>query len=424
VRDGGRLVCRLRPVSPSQRSSLACEPLTDRPEVELRIHAGADGVPQLAEVAFPPDIGLPSAKAFLFRELGEAPIPAPCAAPRWEETADAVRCALFETDGVTTGVAHRADLGGGVCEHVGQRTGDGGGAAPWFTAALEFTRAAGWDRAKAEAWVRTHVGRHGPARTIRLDTPHRMAPALARVVADLLGNGAHPTSHLPQISASPADVAAPVEFVAVPPTERNGHAGAPHAQRRGGAGFEIDLADPRRRAHLPPDLRDNLPARGVVNPVEARAVVERLERLVAERSAAPVGVLALTTGQAALIRHLVARSPALAGADITVTVPPGLRQREVRTLVVSLTRSHLNRAVFYGEEPTWLPLALARGRERLILVGDPGTLARRAQWDGPLDHLDAAAARRERDFADHLVGYVQGRGRHAGAFRVLFGAHP
>src|SRR4029077_17391875 len=74
VRDGGRLVCRLRPVSASQRSSLACEPLADRPEVELRIQATADGVPQLAEVAFPPDIGLPAAKAFLFRELGEAPI--------------------------------------------------------------------------------------------------------------------------------------------------------------------------------------------------------------------------------------------------------------------------------------------------------------------------------------------------------------
>src|SRR5262249_5504083 len=160
------------------------------------IQAAADGVPQLAEVAFPQQIGLPAAKAFLFRELGEAPIPAPCAAPRWEETPDAVRCALFETDGVTTGVAHRAELGGGVCELVGQRTGDGG-SAPWFTAALEFTRAAGWDRQKAEAWVSSHVGRHGPARTIRLDTPHRMAPALARIVGDLLGNGVHAPGHDP-----------------------------------------------------------------------------------------------------------------------------------------------------------------------------------------------------------------------------------
>jgi hypothetical protein len=425
VRDGGRLVCRLRPVSPSQRPSLACEPLADRPEVELRIQAATDGMPQLAEVAFPPDTGLPAAKAFLFRELGEAPIPAPCAAPRWVETPDAVRCALFETDGVTTGVAHRADLGGGVCELVGQRTGDGGGPAPWFTAALEFTRAMGWDRPKAEAWVRTHVGRHGPARTIRLDTPHRMTPALAGVVADLLGNGVHANGSPPQIPVTTGDVvASPVEFVAVPSVERNGNAGPPHLQRRGGAGFEIDLADSRQRTHLPPDMRDTLPARGVVNLVEARAVVERLERLIAERAPSPVGVLALTAAQATLVRHLAARSKALAGSDITVTVPPGLRQREVRTLVVSLTRSHTNRAVFYGEEPTWLPLALARGRERLILVGDLGTLARRAQWDGPLDHLDAAAARRERDFADHLVGYVQGRGRHARAFRVLTGAGP
>jgi len=348
---------------------------------------------------------------------------------------DRVRCALFETDGVTTEVAHRADLGGGVCELVGQRTGDGaGGAAPWFTAALEFSRAAGWDRPKAEAWVRTHVGRHGPARTIRLDTPHRMAPALASVVADLLGNGncglqimdrrLQDTSANLKSAIRTLQSPAPVEFVAVPPMERNGHAGPSQATRRGGAGFEIDLADPRQRAHLPPDLRDQLPARGVVNVVEARAVVERLERLIAERAPTPVGVLALTAAQATLIRQLVAKSPALAGADIMVTVPPGLRQREVPTLVVSLTRSHVNRAVFYGEEPSWLPLALARGRERLILVGDPGTRARRAQWEGPLDHLDAAAARRERDFADHLVGYLQGRGRHARAFRVLAGACP
>jgi hypothetical protein len=424
VRDGGRLVCRLRPVSPSQRPSLACEPLADRPEVELRIQAATDGVPQLAEVAFPPDTGLPAAKAFLFRELGEAPIPAPCAAPRWEETPDIVHCALFETDGVTTAIAHRADLSGGVTELVGQRLGDGGGAAPWFTAALEFTRAAGWDRPKAETWVRTHVGRHGPARTIRLDTPHRMIPALARVVSDLLGNGVHPPGSPQQTLASTADGGAPVEFVAVPPTERNGHAGPGHAHRRGGAGFEIDLADPRQRGHLAPELRDGLPARGVVNLVEAHAVVERLERLIAEHAPSPVGVLALTAAQASLIRQLVARANVLVGADITVTVPPGLRQREMKTLIVSLTRSHVNRAVYYGEDPTWLPLALARCRERLILVGDPGTLARRAQWDGPLDHLDAAAARRERDFADHLVGYLQGRGRHSRAFRVLAGACP
>ena len=69
-------------------------------------------------------------------------------------------------------------------------------------------------------------------------------------------------------------------------------------------------------------------------------------------------------------------------------------------------------------------MALARGRERLILVGDPGTLARRAQWDGPLDHLDAAAARRERDLVGHLLGYLHGRGRHARAVRLLEGPPP
>jgi hypothetical protein len=246
-----------------------------------------------------------------------------------------------------------------------------------------------------------------------------MAPALAGVVGDLLGDGpAGPPA--PRRADAPALAGAAVEFVAVPPADRrNGQPG-----RRGGAGYELDLGDGRQRAILPPEVRDALPARGLVNLAEARAVVERLERLVAGGAPAPVGVLALTAAQAALIRRLAARSAALAGAALVIDVPPGLRQREVRTLVVSLTRSHLHRAVHYGEEPSWLPLALARGRERLVLVGDPGTLARRAQWDGPLDHLDAAAARRERELVQHLVGYLQGRGRHAGAFRVLEGACP
>ena len=64
----------------------------------------------------------------------------------------------------------------------------------------------------------------------------------------------------------------------------------------------------------------------------------------------------------------------------------------------------------YGDEPSAAALALTRARQRLVLVGDPGTLARRAQWDGPLEHLDADAAKREREWVAALVRLLQGNG--------------
>jgi hypothetical protein len=167
-------------------------------------------------------------------------------------------------------------------------------------------------------------------------------------------------------------------------------------------------------------LRD-LPNHGLVNVAEARAIVRMLPRLTAE--AGPVAVLALTTAQADLIRRLARAMPGLP-ADLVIAAPSAFRHREAGTVVVSLVRSHTHRAMPYGDEPDWLPLALARGRRRLVLVGDPGMLARRAEWDGPLDHLDAGAARRERELVSQLVRYLHGRGRFSRAFRLLVGTPP
>jgi hypothetical protein len=74
---------------------------------------------------------------------------------------------------------------------------------------------------------------------------------------------------------------------------------------------------------------------------------------------------------------------------------------------VSLTRSHGHRAVTYGDEPGLLPLALTRARQRLILIGDAGTLARRAAWDGPLDHYDALTAAAETAWAANLIAQLR-----------------
>ena len=49
-------------------------------------------------------------------------------------------------------------------------------------------------------------------------------------------------------------------------------------------------------------------------------------------------------------------------------------------------------------------------RARLILFGDLGTLARRSQWQAPIDHLDEFASAWEHRIISRLVGYLNGQG--------------
>jgi hypothetical protein len=120
--------------------------------------------------------------------------------------------------------------------------------------------------------------------------------------------------------------------------------------------------------------------------------------------------MALFPAQVELLRKLLAASTRLAGASLEIGTPALFHQRECLAAVISLTRSHTHRAVHYGERPEDILRALTRPVERLILVGDPGTLTRRAQWQGPLDHLDAESAGREQAIIEHLAAYLQGRG--------------
>jgi superfamily I DNA and/or RNA helicase len=195
--------------------------------------------------------------------------------------------------------------------------------------------------------------------------------------------------------------------------------------------LELDLSDSRHRDRLPPELRANLPGEGFVNLLEAQAVVRHLEALVADPSVRGVGgetvptlgVMALYPAQALLIRRLLQSSATLAASnlDVKVDVPAAFREQECWIGLVSLTRSHTHRAVSFGEGPPALVLALTRARARLVLFGDPGTLARRSQWDSPLDHLDEAASARERHIVSQLVDYLHGRGPHPEAFHLCEG---
>jgi hypothetical protein len=458
VQEGNRLCCRLKPIAPDQRHRLETESVADFPDIELRILTVPNAQPVLAEIVFPPAVSIAEAKTYVFKELEELAVQTSGHSACWTEQAE--RLVL----GFASYVLHPVSvaLESGVRELVGEPTQDGSDrVSNWLTCCIEFDRAAGWDRTRAEAWVQQYLGRRELGRTVRLDVPHRMQPPLAAFLSSLLFDGDYQHASVCRVDAAhhqhsvgetavDANGSGPcVEFVPVPPlrdrhespkgaatSSVQGRPGPSSLPRKGGAGLEVDLADPRQRARLPGSLAAQLPGRGFVNYAEAQAIVRALENLAAnpdcwplhDRSDPPparplVAVMALYPAQVELIRLLVQQSAALKplAADIDIAAPAAFREREFSIVLLSLTRSHSHRAITFGDGPDVLTLALTRARARLILFGDPGSLARRSQWDGPLDHLDDQAAARERDCITHLVHYLQGQGPHPGAFRLREG---
>jgi hypothetical protein len=438
-REGERLGCRLRRLAPEQRQWLESEPLADAPDVELRILALPRVRPVLAEVLFPAALDVARAKEFLFRELQELTVQTPGCRLRWSETPE--KLVLHFEPATKGGPGEGVALDQGIREILaGDAVLNGKTPVGIHTCQLEFARSTGWDRARAEHWVEHHLHLRDLGRTVWLDVPHRMTSALAGVVSDLVFGGVY--SSLPT-SLTTAYGGPAVEFVTVPAPgkgknggrgPRKGAAASAVGLPASGGGLELDLAAPRHGDRLPSELRAGLPNRGFVNYLEARAVVRKLEELYRKTdhrngsNTAPVVpatlVIALFPAQAELIRQLIKQTPALVGCDaaITVGVPATFRHREAEVVVVSLTRSHTHRAVAYGEGPAVLALALTRAQRQLILVGDPGNLVRRSQWQGVLDHLDEAAAYREGQMLGQLVRYLQGQGLCQQAFRICEGS--
>jgi hypothetical protein len=438
-----RWCCRLRSVPSERRRWLESERVADSPDIELRILAAPAEHPVLAEVVFPPRMSIGQAKQFLARELEELPIESAAARLRWVEEGD--RLALRFEDAASPD-GDRVLLNSGVTEVLAAPAANGC-KRPWHSVRLEFARAAGWDRLGAEHWVHRHLGLLDLGRTAYLDVPYRMHPDLAAFVSDVLFAGGYRLETDRQANgrgAAAANFRCPggngcaslVHFLSVPaaaaePQDRNRPRAAKAAKPRsakGGAGFELNLADERHRERLPAELRPELPEQGLVNYLEAQAVVRALETVAADAAGPagagetriPVAVVALYPAQAELIRRLVRQSKRLAGSplDLHIDVPSAFRGREAAITLLSLTRSHAHRAVSFGDDPQGLALALTRARSKLLLVGDPGTLTRRCQWEGPVDHLNAAAAARERTLITRLVEYCQGRGQHQRAFHL------
>jgi hypothetical protein len=437
----GRLVCALRPITAEQERWAQDEPVFDRPEIELRIVSPPRQEPVIAEVAFPGSTPIEQAKEFIYRELQELSVQATGPALHWSEGESTVTLEVGTgSDSSSVSVA----LEPGVTEllafrSVGAREGD---EAPWSTCALAFDRGAGWDRDRAERWVSERLGLLDSGRTTVLTRSYRCRAPLAHFLSELLYKGTWRPSCRAVGESSLLENLPAVELVPVDspfdrgPLSRRLHEQEPRwsepsgtasgigtatlAPRlrtaKGGAGLEIDLADPRRREIIPAEVRSSLPAQGVVNLAEARAIVQTLEAMVGDPAvpggacsgtANPtVAVMSLFPAQVALLRSMIQRSSVLSGARISIQVglPAAFHQREALVALLSLTRSHVSRAVPFSDAPQGLLLALTRARSRLVLFGDPGTMARRSQWHGGLDHLDEITGPLEQALIAQLLG--------------------
>jgi hypothetical protein len=157
--EGERLVCLLRRAPSYRRAELEIESVADRPEIELRILPEPTGVPQLAEVVFPARMQIAEAKAYVWEQLGEAPLCGSLNGGRWIESADSIS---IEIDMPHNSAPMLMPLANGVWELVGQID------SRWTTHAVRFARSAGWDRASAQKWLATHGERYDSRRTVRL----------------------------------------------------------------------------------------------------------------------------------------------------------------------------------------------------------------------------------------------------------------
>jgi hypothetical protein len=391
-REQGRLVCQLMPLGAEDRQHLDSEGLADAPDIELRILHRPRTRPCLAEVIFGPHCSFAEAFRFMMREVQEFPLEPLGRTGWWSEDAERICLHLGPN---TQPIDVWLEIEPGV------RLGAVGDATR--TACLDFDKAVGWDRAKAEAWLHQHRPVHDHERTIYLQTPYRFERPLAQIVQSVV----RVRDWLPAGGPHETIGAKAFEFVAVPPFTKQ-------EWPREGAGLELDLTAARHADRLPVGLRQSLPAHGFVNYLEAQALIRRLEtwQRTEANASRRVAVLALYEGQVQLLRRLVEQSEVLRARDfvLEVALPSRLHQRECDVVFLSLTRSHAHRCVAFGEDVKELPLALTRPRSRLLVFGDPGSLFKRTTWHGPLDHLDALSGQQELLRLSCLLSYLQKHG--------------
>lgn len=448
-RSDGRLCCRLRPVPSEHHHWIQAEPVADSPEIELHILAVPRQEPVLVEVRFPATMSVDRAKEFIYRELQEVTAHARGPACLWSKERETLCVQMGAVPPNEWRAEERVPLCEGVCEIV--RSGED---SAFETLGFEF--APSWPQARAEEWVASQLGLCDSGRTTYLGRVYRSRPGIASFLARALFRDVGLTHTVNCVEDGVKLIPVPAMDPVDPRRKARDTNAVNRTAPRPGAGFEADLAAAPAPERLPSDLRAALPRKGLVNYPEAQAVIQALETLLTDAAfraeaaawhgkpctvscAHPITescknghaiahnptvvVSALYEGQVHLLRLLIARSTTLSGAGLTkiaegryrldtlelvVAPPPALRQRECLALLLSLTRSHSHRAVALGEQASWLPLALTRACGRLSLFGDVGTLTRRTQWQGAVDHLDEMAGERERELAAHLLRCTSG----------------
>ncbi len=169
MRRGDRLLCQLRSIAAEQQKWIETEPVVDRPDIELRILSIPRQPPRIVEVLFPVGMDIGEAKQFIFRELEELALQTRGRGLYWFETAEQVILELaHSTEAETRSIA----LENGVCERIARLPADSG--ADWHTCSLEFARAAGWTRQRAEEWIAQRLGFRSPGRTVLLTASYRL----------------------------------------------------------------------------------------------------------------------------------------------------------------------------------------------------------------------------------------------------------
>jgi hypothetical protein len=445
---GGQLIGSLRPIAAEQTPWVQHERVFDRPEIELRIVAPPRHEPIVAEVLFSDSTPVEQAKEFIYRELQELSVQAGGPALRWSENDRTVTLHLgARCDCSVTAVTLEAGIREMVtrCVRPMSEPPARSAEASWRTCEIEFDRAEGWDRGRAERWAAERLNLRDSGRSTVLCRSYRACETLAHFLSEVLYGGLWRVPCSRRVEKTDADLRA-VEFVPVTAmcpewrrgsglsiaTAVGGAATATMTPRlrtaKGGAGLEMDLAAPRRvgaAGSLPDELRTALPPQGIVNYAEARAIVEALERLARDPIFAPlanagdsearrvisgpkVAVISLFASQVELLRRLIQRSAVLAGSPLAIEVglPGAFQQREAMVGLVSLTRSHASRAVPFSDTPQSLVAALTQCATRLVLFGDPGTMLRRSQWHGGLDHLDEIVGPIEQALVGQLLGQL------------------
>lgn len=389
-RDHERLTCELRTLSPEDRQHVEWERLTDAPDIELGILHRPRTEPFLVQVKFPATMAFGDAFRFLVGEVQEFPLE-PLGRSGWwcEENGRVVR--RFGVRSLANEVWHEVE--------PGVRLGLGPDGVR--VACIEFDPAAGWDCTRAKAWLHRHCQAPESERTVFLQFPHRFQPTLRRIVRTVIR--ARDWAHEPGLDA-PLEGRS-VEFVPIPSLQR------PEWPREG-AGLELDLAAGRFSDRLPGTLRQGLPSRGIVNYVEAQTLVRRLESfLQTDVNGQPcrVAVCALYEGQVELLRRLIAQSDFLRSSRVSleVALPSQLAHREFEVVFLSMTRSHAQRAVPFGDNVNEVPLALTRARTRILIFADPGCLSKRIHSQGPIDQRDAYSAQQEMNRLARLVAFLQ-----------------